>query len=318
MFYTSGVDYITVSGMGGARSLEMYESTYQLLQERLYEGDEKRPWGLGGFKGWSCGHVQLGTRGREVLVRLGGEMAHAHWRKLYGLSDNCSRIDCQVTINNGDPPHRLIRRLYVRAKKVAAARADLGDVSILETTKGASTIYFNKRSSDRFGRIYDKGAESKLPAYQGAVRWEVEFKNKTAKRVSYQCSLTEFEAPVCLAHVAQFMSKRNSLWKFDPTSDPNALVCAQSIGFAIQTSPPAPLYRVPISALECGPGSTKLPFVMDAPSTVSDCSRQIQWLKTSVKRTVGTLMDRGFVDETLAALGLWPLPAEDFDLRKAI
>ena len=277
--FQAGVDWITLSGMGGVTSEELAWRSDRLLEEEYLAGNNKRPWGMAGFNGWKCGHVQYGFRGKEVIVRLGAEVAAENWRQLYALSDNCSRIDCQVTINNGIAPAVVIRRAYQRARAWARTQPKGGGVSILETTNGPSTIYFNRRVSDRFGRIYDKGAQSKLEAFRGAVRWEIEFKNRAARVISTTLAGMPEDLELCVYEVNHFMSKRSASWGTGPRSSGSDIM--------------RPTY---LSA-----GSSRL-----SQASVSDCQRRLLWIQTTVSRTVNDLIDRGFGTETLIALGLVP------------
>lgn len=276
-FFHAGVDWVTLSGMGGDTTEELAWRSDRLLQEEFRQGNNKRPWGMSGFNGFKCGHVQYGWRGKEVMVRLGGDVAAEHWRDLYRVSDNCSRIDCQVTVNNGEDPGVIIRRAYQRARAWARGQPKGGGVSILETTNGPSTIYFNRRVSDRFGRIYDKGAQSKLEAYQGAVRWEVEFKNRSAKIVSTTLAASDRDEAQCVEVVDGFMSKRRSSWH------PRKL--SQSKTSAVPTLSSEHMTRPMFKSL-------------------SDADRQLTWLRHNVSRTVQDLLERGLGEETLSALGL--------------
>ena len=52
--------------------------------------------------------------------------------------------------------------------------------SLLQTSEHSDTLYIGSRSSDAYGRLYDKGAESKAEAYAGCWRYEVEYKRKPA------------------------------------------------------------------------------------------------------------------------------------------
>jgi DNA relaxase NicK len=48
-------------------------------------------------------------------------------------------------------------------------------------TRGGQTLYFGARSSERFGRLYDKGIESKSHKAGLRWRWEVEAKETAAR-----------------------------------------------------------------------------------------------------------------------------------------
>lgn len=179
-----GVDWITVTAQGGNKARSLFGAGDWLLRDVMRLGNIKKPWSMSGFNGYKAGHVQCGTRADEVIVRLGGDTAHDHWRDVYADADNCTRIDCQATYRLACEVEPVIRRHFAQAKRISENRRKAPTLSILSTNNGPSTLYFNRRVSESFGRIYDKGAESGLELLGRCIRYEVEYKGSEARRVS--------------------------------------------------------------------------------------------------------------------------------------
>ena len=180
----SGIDWITATARGGDEAESLFEQGNWLLDQSITEGNQKKPWSMSGFHGYRAGGCQLATRDKEVMVRLSGDMAHDYWRTVKVRSDNVSRFDVQLTLRIDGPVGPTIRRHFEQAQRFSKSRQKAATVSVLSTNNGPSTLYFNKRISTRFGRIYDKGAESGLPSLRNTVRYELELKGREAMRTS--------------------------------------------------------------------------------------------------------------------------------------
>jgi len=179
-----GVDWITVTASGGEKALHLYEAGALLCREAVSLGNKKSGWSMSGFGGWSTQGVQFGRRGEEAIVRLSSDLSRELWKEVYDDSDNCTRIDVQATFRVGCEVTPVINRHFAQAKRMGQGRRRTPTVSMLSTNNGPSTLYLNRRCSEAFARIYDKGAESKLKEFENCIRYEVEFKGDEARRVS--------------------------------------------------------------------------------------------------------------------------------------
>lgn len=74
---------------------------------------------------------------------------------------------------------------------------------------GPETLYLGKRVSDRFGRIYDKFAESGLRCYQGCLRYELELKNDIARHTALMLDASMDHYSQVGAHVQAFVRERS-------------------------------------------------------------------------------------------------------------
>ena len=175
-----GLDWATFTVKGhveGTRFALLAESL--LLQERD-RGCFLQPWSISGYEGFLCGQVAAGVRHDSGIVRLSGALAQTEWRTFYEQAENCSRIDLQATYRFPSQAGPVIASTY-RGVLNHRRRSKRGPtISIWKTAGGSATIYFGKRVSERYGRIYDKGLESKLDHYNNCVRYELEVKGNLA------------------------------------------------------------------------------------------------------------------------------------------
>lgn len=171
-----GVDWITATAATKVARRRLSSLGSALILDEGKAGNEQRNWGMAGYEGLKCGGVQLGERFGSTLIRLSSGVAFDNWQKVYHAAENFSRLDLQVTARMDQEPLRIISQCYQRALRHSKKRKGSSAVSILRSSNGTATIYLGRRQSMRFARIYDKGAESKLDHYAGAVRFEVEYK----------------------------------------------------------------------------------------------------------------------------------------------
>lgn len=141
-------------------------------------------------------------------MRLSGSLAHQHWRTFLAKADNCSRFDIECTVRYDIDPHKVIRRHLREARRFQASHKRAHFVGHYSANDLSETVYLNKRISDRFGRIYDKGRESGLDHFRNAVRYEVEFKGKTAWAVAQNAAAEDFKSAWDRDRVAQFLKAR--------------------------------------------------------------------------------------------------------------
>ena len=276
-FFESGVDWITATGLGGKQTQQMAEFGVNLLRESHELGNEYKPWGMAGFHGFKCGPMQMGQRNHELIIRASSDWAARYWREIYELADNISRLDVQATIADDRVPSERIKMHYNQGRCFAARRRNAGALSMYSTNDGPSTIYFNKRISDRFGRIYDKAAESGHEYFRGCVRYEVELKGDVAKCMAHQLFIASNADALAGRHALQFFADRG-------------LTVAQ--------------YLPPLSSASSGVQDFLTSDRLNPRRSISDRDRQLKWLSKSVRSTVQKLITSGRLTDVQEALGL--------------
>jgi hypothetical protein len=259
-----GVDYLTVSCFDASRGQRMVDHALRLMQNQRREGFDIKPWAMSGFAGFACGSVQTGQRDVEALVRVSSKVAHDHWTTFYDLADNCSRLDLQVTVRGPSKPQQIISQTYRCLRRHRRKLQRGSDVSMYCSVDQSSTVYVGKRISDRFARVYDKAAESKLDQWDGCVRYEVEYKNRAAKSLSAHIRGSDDQLRDIKLEVAGYFAEKG----YSPRWAPN---------------PPASIRW---------------------PELTGDHGRTLRWLGSSVAPAVRKLFDAGRGVDVLDSLGL--------------
>lgn len=260
----AGIDWLTVTAADIRNANKMEIRALRIMREERLAGNEERAWSMSGFVGRMCGGVQFGLRHNEVLVRLTGSTADAHWSKFARICDNCSRIDLQVTVRHTQDAPKVIAKHYKDARKHSSKSERGPSVSIFVSNNDSSTLYLGSRQSDVYIRIYDKGAESGLDHYSQSLRYEVELKNE-------------------LAYAMLNRLRSQSSWRSMVVQYVQTWSTARGVGARWST------------------GDMEL---LCSPRTRSTADRRLGWLRANVRGTVKFLMDHGRGPDCLTALGL--------------
>lgn len=264
----SGVDWITGTGPASGAVDVLVQKTSRWLKDEEAAGEELRSWGFSEYRGFACGSVQVGQRHDGYIFRLGSHMAQRHWQDVFKATRRATRIDLQYTLRFNCDASQIITRSFRQAKRAKRKHPHGPSHSMLHASDQSSTLYLGSRASEKFGRIYDKGRESKNEAFKNCVRFEGEFKGNTANNLAhYLFGLEDCEAAI-ISEVRAFVQDRGI----------------------------APWLTV--AHLPCS----------HAPRLPTDAERRLRWLQTGVRPTVQWLLARVGRDAVLRALGLDQTP----------
>lgn len=259
-----GVDWLTITCSSPVQRSQLRELAAVVMDHERDQGNDVKPWRILGFEGLACGGVGFGDMDHQSLFRLSGPAAAAHWKAGYELSTNCSRIDLQVTISNVTDPAELILTHHKEALVHVEGWLRPPTVDLRLSNVTGPTLYLNKRCSDKFMRVYDKGSESKLAYYKGCVRYEVQFGGRLSGIVARRLARAErYEQE---AHACVYTS--------------------------IENKGLAPRF----------PTRSTTPIVVSRRR--SDDSRRLAWLSRAVRPSVHTLLKTVPMHDILRALGL--------------
>lgn len=255
----ASVDYLTATTKSDAATANLLDTLYtKCFGDSLHEFTW-RPWRFKGFVGRSTEGVRYGIRGEEGIAILSGSRASSHWREIAGEAQNITRIDLALTVEFETPMPHLAREFYREAQE--SGMANYGYVT---TTRGGSTLYVGSRTSQFYGRLYDKSSEQ--GGESGKIwRWEVEVKKPKAKMAI--TTLIDQTEPAEWIHnyIHEWFTMRG-------------IECPQP-GLYMDT------------ALEIG-------------AIVKTTDKTLSWLRTQVRPAVGKLINCGFKDQVQEALGL--------------
>lgn len=259
-----GVDYFTVTGTTPQSKQKVWNFGHRIMDHERQWGNERRLWNWKAYEGFKCGAVQVGTRDDSAIVRVSGSLAREHYKEAYQVCTNCSRIDTQVTVRSSMDTQKWITKEFKRALAWSTTLERKPAVDLHWSNNGTATVYFNKRVSDRFGRIYDKGAETGLDVLQGCVRYEVEWKGEQAMNQIKSLASSREPHKTIARDLHSFFTLRSCVPQFNPEGR-ETIVC---------------------------------------PRRKADRTRQLEWIRASVRPTVQRLIECGELAEVLDCLGL--------------
>lgn len=179
----NSIDWLTVTITTSETRNRIAERCFQLREDYLALGEQSRDWTSYGYQGYDCGDLRWGRRGQDDLITLRGHGANQHFREFGYAATHCSRIDLAVTIRHAFHDINVASEAYNTLQEVARDLPISRNYSIITSLLGGDTLYVGKRSSQQFGRLYDKTLESASEEWANCWRWEVEFKKPLAWEV---------------------------------------------------------------------------------------------------------------------------------------
>jgi DNA relaxase NicK len=265
----AGVDWLTMTSPEGAATESLQNTVTQLGRESDQCGNIMASWARLGYVGWKVGPLAFGLRGNAAIVVCSGPDAETVLKKCFNPSCSVTRLDLQVTVRVVKPIQQVALQTYQQVSEALSRRQITVTSNLISGTDGGSTCYVGSRSSERFGRVYNKMVESKDPDYADCWRYEVELKGGTADATA-RVLVGRHDWPAWIhGAVRRFYVDRRIDACYLPYSE-----------------------AVPVTA--------KRPR--------SDVDRQIRWLTEQVQPTVNTLRFLGHEDAVYKALGLAKMP----------
>ena len=255
--------------------------------KRLAEAEETReskltPFRLCGYEGWHCGRVSFGAREAAGLIQLSGDLARIHFDNLMQWLDSVSRLDLAVTVRLNPADRGPGWRHYNEALGWYQSHPKAARPSYHGDGDGGMTVYLGHRESDRYLRIYDKGAEAhddveQATHYAGCWRYELETKGSAASAVAAEVYARGLDqrVPLIRSIVHTYCAKHGILPVF-AANGPATLV----------------------------PGFRRR----------SDRESRLDWLERTVRPVVEWLGQTGDGEDALRALGLLPPNSMDSQL----
>ena len=179
-----GVDWLTITCTAPTMAKE-WASAYDAVRAQhdgigFFEDNIS----LLGYHGSKIGNLFVGQRRDGFMARLTSAWADNYGWMFSPHIAHTTRIDCQVTFNFANPRPHMAADIYAHLLKYKPANGRKAQASLVVNSKGGSTVYVGARSSQWYGRIYDKGVESGTQAPGTLWRYEVEAKAEAAEAVA--------------------------------------------------------------------------------------------------------------------------------------
>lgn len=214
----SACDWCTTTGTHDGSAESLWKLGVSLLGAGELEGQHASRWHAHGYRGWSLPGCAFGERPDGVVLRLSGRKAAENWQHACTTAENCTRLDLCTDLYFDTPVVKLAQESYVKSAHCRTSTGRPPGRRLIVSGDGGSTFYTGSRASQRMGRLYDKGVESKTLIPGKWWRWEIEFKAESAKALSAAAlSAPDFEY-FTTATVASFFARRCAI---APTSSEN-------------------------------------------------------------------------------------------------
>lgn len=266
---TTGVDWFTVTtredriGMGW---LDVFIAQERLsiatgggkavgLRNRWYEGNS--------IDGLSWGYS---PKNGYILI-ASSDMANRLWQSAYvpGRA-KCTRVDLAVTVILKKQEEGLALRSYNDRRSLSKSRR----YSCVMNSKSGQTLYVGSRTSESYGRLYDKGVETGIVSGGYCWRYEIELKK-----------------PLSDAMVLTLLDRVNQ------TDKPELLLTTIVYNWFAERGI-KPIFTP----------SDRARIIVQTEFSRTTNNKKLLWLRSGVAPSVSKLMEDGLIFEVVDALGL--------------
>jgi DNA relaxase NicK len=257
LFHSASVDWLTVTFTHQEAAAGLEKKIWSFIEMEERKGNEVTPCRALGYDGFRVGKLFFGTREDGCMLRVSSMGAQDVIEALSGHTVHCTRIDIQCTYKTvpGLPMWGAWLASGVENRRAEQQPCNWPKLTHINGFGAGDTVMVGSRSSDKYGRIYDKEMESLDPDYQGCWRYEVEYKGAYAE--------------ACFEALSKSGSRSRGV---------EALVSSQ---FA--------MWCLPVPLVAPSDGSALI-----VPRETSDAQRRLNWLRKQVMPTIRKLIAQGY------------------------
>lgn len=259
-----GVDWVTVSAEEGAKAELLKEYGLRIVGSEAGRADRMYEAHSHGLAGWRTRHVVCLWSKERTVVELHEHLSHDQWADVLELSDNCSRLDVEVTVRQ-EPFDRLLAIREWQNSLGQRTEAGKEPYYDLYARRGkGNTLYIGTGASRFLARLYDKGRQSRQAVYRDCWRYEVQARRERAGQM-----------------VERFREAA------DPSTDMASLVHGHFAARGL-----VPIYEQPTSAV-----------LRPLPRPPSDAERSLAWVETAWRPTLKRLAEWNAETDAWRVLG---------------
>jgi len=215
--FSCGADWLTCTAKNTENAIRLERLADVEQARQRANGYKPLPQNRMGFTGWKAEGIYFGRREHDVMLQLSGATCDSMALDAIQLASNVSRFDLQTTIYTEGEVVHLAADTWRHLKSLPAGAHRPRSYSLIVNHPAGQTCYINKRSSDCFGRIYDKGVESQLGPAGLLWRYEVELKRDLSQQTSSWYVRQDQNTAPAANFVHQWMTSRGARppWAID-------------------------------------------------------------------------------------------------------
>lgn len=262
---SASVDWITATFNKdlGRKDISLWADEW--LNRNIAEGYRVTVWEAYGYSGWTVNGVKYGTREQDDIVTFQSHQAGILWANTLTLASNVSRMDLAVTVHYHSDPSQTMMEHWGTLQEMREDLPSNRNYAIINSMFGGDTLYVGKRTSQYYGRVYNKGLQSGEEVFENSIRYEVECK----KPMAYALFLDLQDTPDAASYIGAFVHR----WFED-----RGVQCPWTPNIAY-------------SAIEM-------------PRKANSDEQSLEWLERQVKPTVQRLISNGLAVDVMGALGI--------------
>jgi len=276
----TGIDWITVTTNVEKSGIALWDVFNEYQKELKIK---PKPIIRYGFNGLRVNGMEYGYNDNSGwhMVTATGATANTVWHKLVPSSERVTRLDLAVTVGLHKPMPDLIETHFCDVPEPERASRFYATV---HGSDGGSTLYVGKRVSERFGRVYDKGVQSKEWSPGVMYRYEVVLKKLDGNAVARNLYGDwrrggKVYAQALASYVYNWFLMRGIQPIFDTWDNKMSI---------------------------------------EVKTRVTSRDRQLTWLRTQVRPTVRNLIEDGFGPDVVRALDISPKQLELWEKVRAM
>lgn len=257
----AGVDWITMTTKEEKYGRKWWDIYAAYRKQKEIEGGKAQQFHNGWYAGERIEKLRWGHNPNIGYIMVAsGRDAERLYQRFQPTKSKVTRLDLCFDFIFSDKQN-LAEKLYKGLQEGVKNRQRKS--SLFRNSSGGATLYIGSRQSDQFGRLYDKGVQSKTNVPGKHWRAEVEYKKPRSGNINrslYEVSRDDRENKICDT-VAEWFADRNA-----------------------ELFPSRGTFNT-------------LHYSVEARQTTAD--RKLAWLRTQVAPSVRQLVEAGYGREVL-------------------
>lgn len=213
MIIESAIDWLTITTNDNNTGKLMMNLFELIAVDEFARGSRPKNKSQLGYDGQGTEHCFIGSGLQGFMMRLSGLVAKDFGIDALKLGCNVTRMDLQVTLKLDEYDEFYANSLMLEAEKKRAfdnPKKKMAKFVYIDGRGSGSTLQIGSRTSEKYGRIYDKDKESGEDVYERCWRFEVEYKGSAAVHYAKEVLFNQNDW-----YIISLVAKQFSAWDIE-------------------------------------------------------------------------------------------------------